>query len=354
MAKAINYIINDGTLNQTQVTLADTNTVIDNNWTNITNYGALLSGVKVRYAVKFDPAVIDSSGRCFGGTEVATYGNSTAVTPGVGVLDLGSPLAVDTAGVHAAITLGLAPSATGVHAAITLAPTSQIIASGFTNPSGRYVTIVGNDTDMLDISVSLAGTDLNSAVIGETLELNGTTTVKSTLIYNTITSVTVPPYLVDGSETVSVGTGDIATNIGITNPDVGRTVTITGSASGITGNVIIVGSYKGIPWTATIAANGTSTIESTHVFDDIESIEVPTKTNSSGDTIVVGFGDKIALGVILTHPTIFMVIEGTTAYGLGEATTFTMHGDPGDESLNYITFYNASDGTARRVYFVIE
>ena len=354
MAKAINYIIEDGTLSQKNATLASDNTTVDNNWTNITNYGELLDGTRVRYAVKLDPAVIDTHGRCFGGTEVATYGNSNVVQPGVGILDLGSPLAVDTDGVHAAITQGVAPSATGVHAAITLSTVAQTTSADITDPAGRFVTIVGNDADMLGASVTLVGTDMSDVVISETLALNGTSTVTSTLIYKTLTSITVPPYVVDGSETVSIGTGYIATKLAITNPDVARTLTITGSASGITGNVIIKGSYKGTPLTATIATSGSSTVESTHVFDTVLSIQVPTKFNSTGDTIIVGFGDKIALGVILPRPTVFMAMEGTTPIGLGATATFTQHNDATDETLNYITFYNASAGTVRRVYYVQE
>jgi len=91
------------------------------------------------------------------------------------------------------------------------------------------------------------------------------------------------------------GSGTLEVTDGITNPDVPRTITITGSQSGITGNVVIAGTdAAGNVITETLAANGTATVESTRAFKTVTSITVPAK-NATGDTISVGTGKKVGL-----------------------------------------------------------
>lgn len=89
------------------------------------------------------------------------------------------------------------------------------------------------------------------------------------------------------------GTLDVTT--GITNPDVPRTLTITGNQAGITGNVVIEGTdAAGAAITDSIAANGTSTVEGVRAFKTVTKITVPEK-NGAGDTIAVGWAKKLGL-----------------------------------------------------------
>ena len=89
------------------------------------------------------------------------------------------------------------------------------------------------------------------------------------------------------------GTLDVTT--GITNPDVPRTLTITGNQAGITGNVVIEGTdAAGAAITDTIAANGTNTVEGVRAFKTVTKITVPTKAGP-GDAISVGTGKKLGL-----------------------------------------------------------
>ena len=91
----------------------------------------------------------------------------------------------------------------------------------------------------------------------------------------------------------SSGTLDVTT--GITNPDVPRTLTITGNQAGITGNVVIEGTdASGAAITDTIAASGTSTVEGVRAFKTVTKITVPTR-NAAGDTISVGTAKKLGL-----------------------------------------------------------
>ncbi len=90
------------------------------------------------------------------------------------------------------------------------------------------------------------------------------------------------------------GTLDVTT--GITNPDVPRTLTITGNQAGITGDVVIEGTdAAGNAITDTIAASGTSTVEGVRAFKTVTSITVPAKTNPTGDSVTVGTGKKLGL-----------------------------------------------------------
>lgn len=99
-------------------------------------------------------------------------------------------------------------------------------------------------------------------------------------------------------------TGTTVVTTGITNPDFPRLLTITGSASGITGNVIIIGTdINDETLTDTIASSGSSTVASTKAFKTVTSIEVPAKTNSSGDTIAVGTSAKVGFPVAIPQTT---------------------------------------------------
>ena len=91
-------------------------------------------------------------------------------------------------------------------------------------------------------------------------------------------------------------TGTTVVTTTITNPDVPRVATATGNASGITGNVVLVGTdYFGNAATDTIALSGSSTVAGVVAFKTITKITVPAKTNSSGDTAAIGTGTAIGM-----------------------------------------------------------
>jgi len=94
---------------------------------------------------------------------------------------------------------------------------------------------------------------------------------------------------------ITLTTSQQTITTGITNPDVPRTITITGNQAGEAGNVVIAGTdAAGNSITDTIALNGTSTVEGVRAFKTVTSITVPAKTND-GDTVSVGWGKKLGL-----------------------------------------------------------
>ncbi len=146
MAKGIGYIVDDGTNSEVGGQLLGTNTVVDNNWTNITTLGELLDGTKIRYAVKFDPVYLNSAGQIAAGqTGVAFFGNSQAVVETITFTDFGSPATASSTAVHAAVTdTGVTQTITGtapdVARAIVLTPGGTTA-----NVTGVSCTLVGKD-----------------------------------------------------------------------------------------------------------------------------------------------------------------------------------------------------------------
>jgi hypothetical protein len=104
---------------------------------------------------------------------------------------------------------------------------------------------------------------------------------------------------------------------GLTNPDVPRNLTVKGNASGIAGNVVVHGlNEDNVAITETIALNGTASVAGNKAFKTVTSVDLPAKTNSSGDTVSVGVGSKLGLGERLARNTVVRaflnnVVEGT-------------------------------------------
>jgi len=89
--------------------------------------------------------------------------------------------------------------------------------------------------------------------------------------------------------------GTLQVTDAITQPDLPRTLTITGNQAGISGDVIIEGTdAAGAAISETIAANGAATVEGVRAFATVTRITVPAR-NGAGDTISVGLGTKIGL-----------------------------------------------------------
>ena len=79
----------------------------------------------------------------------------------------------------------------------------------------------------------------------------------------------------------------------ITNPDVFRTLSVTGNQAGVAGNVVITGrDWKGYTIQETIIASGTATVDGNKPFRNVDKIVVPVLVGA-GDTISVGVGDKL-------------------------------------------------------------
>ncbi len=95
--------------------------------------------------------------------------------------------------------------------------------------------------------------------------------------------------------------------VGITQPDVPRTLTVKGNAAGITGNVVIVGTdAAGQPITDTIALNATTEVEGALAFRSVTKITLP-KYTTAGDKVSVGWGKKLGLPHIVYNAACLLV-----------------------------------------------
>ena len=80
-----------------------------------------------------------------------------------------------------------------------------------------------------------------------------------------------------------------------TNPDCYRALSIKGNASGISGNVVLVGTdYNGNPATDTIAASGSSVVSGVVPMATVTSATLPAR-HASGDTISIGTSNAFGL-----------------------------------------------------------
>ncbi len=106
----------------------------------------------------------------------------------------------------------------------------------------------------------------------------------------------------------------------ITNPAVPRNIKVIGNVAGIAGNVVIKGTnYNGDSISETLALNGTTAVEGNKAFRTITEIDLPIQT-ADGNTVSVGFGEKLGLPFKLAHNTILMAFLDNTK----EATAPTL------------------------------
>jgi|SRR5665213_220558 len=105
-------------------------------------------------------------------------------------------------------TAPLASSATKILAATALLVTTQPgYTTGLVNPDfPRNISITGGFSGQAG-NVVIHGTNIRGAVISETIALSGTATVVGAKAFATVTSVDLPVYTNNGSDTVSVGIG---------------------------------------------------------------------------------------------------------------------------------------------------
>jgi hypothetical protein len=108
---------------------------------------------------------------------------------------------------------------------------------------------------------------------------------------------------VHAAVTLGAAAQDVTTEI--VNPATPRSLIIKGNAALIAGNVVIEGTnYAGAVITETIALNAANAVEGLKAFKTVTKITLPAKTNGSGDTVSVGFGNKLGLPYKLAHNTV--------------------------------------------------
>ena len=146
---------------------------------------------------------------------------------------------------------------------------------------------------------------------------------------------------VHAAVTLTGAAQDVST--AITNPDVPRNVTVKGNASGIAGDCVITGTdAEGAALTETIALNGSSEVAGNKAFATVTNINMPAKTNGSGDTVSVGRGSKLGLGVRLKRNTVLAAFLA----GVKESTAPTIATSSSALSSNTATLNSALDATA--------
>ena len=107
---------------------------------------------------------------------------------------------------------------------------------------------------------------------------------------------------------------------GITQPDVTRCLRILGNQAGINGTVVINGTdNSGAVISESIVANAGNVVEGVRAFRTITSIVFPAR-NGAGDTISVGWNDKLGLDEAYPRDPLVRM----TADGVHEATRATV------------------------------
>jgi len=125
----------------------------------------------------------------------------------------------------------------------------------------------------------------------------------------------------------------------VAQPDFPRVLSITGNQTQAK-NVVITGvDIRGNAITDTIKLNNTSTVDGVKAFAKIISILLPSRTGS-GDTVSVGFSDKLGLEVIPAYAVAISAHHNGTLEGT--LPTITRYAT--DISRNIIDFNNACAG----------
>ena len=112
-------------------------------------------------------------------------------------------------------------------------------------------------------------------------------------------------------------TGTLTVTANITNPDFPRVLSITGNASGITGNVLVNGlDFSGATIQDTIALSGTATVVGAKAFTSVSSVVFPQRTHAS-DTCSVGTSVDIGLPQVIEATDVLFVhnVSGSTDAG---------------------------------------
>ena len=136
---------------------------------------------------------------------------------------------------------------------------------------------------------------------------------------------------------------------GITNPGVPRSIRIVGNVAGIIGDVTIKGTnYKGELIIETLTLNGITVVEGAKAFKTVTEIDLPIQT-AVGNTVSVGFGEKLGLPYKLVHNTVLFAFLDN----IREATAATVTTSSTLLELNTIDLNSALAGKVVDAYIVI-
>jgi len=146
---------------------------------------------------------------------------------------------------------------------------------------------------------------------------------------------------------LTAATQDIIT--AITNPSVPKALRIKGNQAGVAGNVVITGTnFAGATITETIAANGATGVDGNKAFKTVTKITVPVLVGA-GDTISVGFTEKLGIPYLLPHNT----VRDTYLNNVKEVTAPTVTVSATAIESNTIKLNSTLAGTVVDIYLLV-
>lgn len=151
-------------------------------------------------------------------------------------------------------------------------------------------------------------------------------------------------------EAVDLGAEAQDVNSGITNPAVPRSLVVKGNASGIAGDVVITGTnYAEEEITETIALSGADAVAGSKAFKTVTNINLPAKSNDTGDSVSVGLGAKLGLPYLLSHD----VVISAHLDNVREGTAPTVVVSSSAIESNTISLNSALDGSVVDAYLMV-
>lgn len=119
---------------------------------------------------------------------------------------------------------------------------------------------------------------------------------------------------VKAAVTLAVGATTTVTT-GITNPDVPRALIVKGNQAGVAGNVVITGTnINNEVITETIVAVDNTAVNGAKAFKTVTQIVFPQQVGA-GDTISIGYNNKLGLQYKLAHNTVVFAFLGNVKEG---------------------------------------
>ena len=162
--------------------------------------------------------------------------NAAASRSQLGTLLMGGAVVPDAGNIHLIKTLRYdttpaVKSATATKTALALTASAQVgVTAGIVQPDvPRTMTIKGSASGISG-NVTIHGTNFASAVVSDTIALNGTAEVLGLVAFLTVTSIDYPAYTNGGSDTVSIGRG---AGIGFPAPLQNTAALITADLNGV-------------------------------------------------------------------------------------------------------------------------
>jgi hypothetical protein len=135
---------------------------------------------------------------------------------------------------------------------------------------------------------------------------------------------------------------------GITNPGTPRNIRIIGNAA-MTGSVTIKGTnYNGDSITETLTLNGTTAVDGAKAFATVIEIDLPVQS-AAGNTVSVGFGEKLGLPYKLQHNT----VRDCYLNNVKEASAATVTTSATALENNTIDLVSALNGSVVDIYLIV-